>query len=243
MCKPFATRNTLSLLLSPVRTSADSSAPFSSTEMGANSSKPSPQNLPKAAAPSTERAQIEPPSTESRDIEPAETESDTEPAETESDTKDTEEPSSRERQVGSESQRGESSKDQTAVAGDSSSQNTISRKRKVQMTASTAEYYERANKRLRETLKNQEGQGEGEFQELEDFHIFWSHGASFEVEGKDIDNESCVASLIQSQATGRKYVVAPKGSDTPLPRKVFKKAVRNTTAMLSQLERIAPQVS
>jgi hypothetical protein len=102
--------------------------------------------------------------------------------------------------------------------------------------------YEQSHKRLREALQQHEGRGNGEFTELEELHVFWSHKANFHFEGKHIDNESCVASLIKSEATGREYVI-PKGDFKPLSKKDLKRSISHTAAMLSDLKRIHERIS
>jgi hypothetical protein len=119
--------------------------------------------------------------------------------------------------------------EQDAVVGttfsDAASLPSSSRKRKA-MNEDVAQ----CKKRLKVALKAKEEQGDGEFQEVEELQILWSHPAGYECEGKRIDVEACVATVIKSQATGLRYIVVPKGGQI-LPKADMDKTVLDARAM------------
>src|SRR5579863_2700094 len=77
----------------------------------------------------------------------------------------------------------------------------------AQLAEQTKRRLEQEVKLLQYLLKKKEGTGDGQFEELCEFPIFWNEKVSRRLHGTRIDTESAAARLIRSKSTDKRYVV------------------------------------
>lgn len=140
----------------------------------------------------------------------------------------------------------EFSDDETETKSDSTRPRPAKRKRteaEERMHASSAAIWDKEDKRLQEELKTREGQGEGAYEQLEEFPICWVNRLSRYVHGTRVEAEACAAALIQSQATKKKHVVLPRPFGHFVNKETIAKAIVDTQKMLDTLKRIEAEMS